>query len=40
MLDTAGFRVDAEHRYTTFLADFVASPVPGPASLPPQPGGG
>jgi hypothetical protein len=40
MLDTAGFRILAEHRYTTFLADFLAEPVPGPSSLPPQPGGG
>jgi SAM-dependent methyltransferase len=40
MLETAGFRVLSEHRYTTFLADFVAEPAPGPAPLPPQPGGG
>ena len=40
MLETAGFRVLAEHRYTTFLLDLLAEPIPGPAALPPQPGGG
>lgn len=40
MLETAGFRLLAEHRYTTFLLDLLAEPVAGPAPLPPQPGGG
>jgi len=40
MLETAGFRVLAEHRYTTFLADFLAEPVAGPSALPPLAEGG